>query len=94
MLKLRKWMTEILLDVTSEEVDSVAREAYEEEQNKIRFIFKEPKFKPKRPKPNNILGTSERNLCLVLNCLTVKCIQQRDSQSFLYSLKSCAGQKS
>lgn len=54
MLKLRKMLTEILLDVTNEEISSIAYETYEEE-NKVRFVFKEPKFKPKRPKPS-ILG--------------------------------------
>lgn len=50
-------MTEILLDVTNEEIASVAQETYDEEKNKFRFVFKEPKFKPKRAKPAaGILG--------------------------------------
>lgn len=57
MVKLRKMLTEILLNVTTEEIQCVAGETYEEEKNKIKFAFKEPKFKPKRPKPaSNILG--------------------------------------
>lgn len=59
MLKLRKMLTEILLDVTSEEIQSVAAEAYDEEQSKVKFVFKEPKFKPKRAKTApNVLGTT------------------------------------
>lgn len=57
MLKLRKLMTEILLDVTNEEIDSVVNEVYEEEK-KVRFAFKEPKFKPKRASKPNVLGMS------------------------------------
>ncbi len=61
MVKLRKMLTEILLNVTNEEIQAVAEEAYEEEKNKIKFVFKEPKFKPKRAKPPaNVLGTSFR----------------------------------
>lgn len=57
MVKLRKMLTEILLNVTTEEIQFVAEEAYEEEKNKVKFAFKEPKFKPKRPKPApSILG--------------------------------------
>lgn len=55
MLKLRKMLTEILLEVTNEEIESVAYETYEEEKNKVKFVFKEPKIKPKRAKPN-VLG--------------------------------------
>lgn len=58
MLKLRRMLTEILLDVTNEEIVSVAREVHEEETNKFRFEFKVPKIKPKRAKPENVLGKS------------------------------------
>lgn len=52
-------LTEVLLDVTNEEIDSVASEALEEEK-KLRFVFKEPKFKPKRIKPApGVLGESD-----------------------------------
>lgn len=56
MLKLRRMLTEILLDVTNEEIVSLVEDVYEEESNKFRFEFKTPKFKPKRAKPANVLG--------------------------------------
>ena len=58
MLKLRKMLTEILLDVTNEEVVSVVTETHNEEANKLRFEFKTPKFKPKRMKTANVLSKS------------------------------------
>lgn len=49
-------LTEILLDVTNEEIVSVVQDVFEDENNKFRFEFKTPSFKPKRSKPNNVLG--------------------------------------
>lgn len=57
MQKLRRMLTEILLDVTNEEIVSLVRDVHEEETNKIRFEFKTPKPKSKRMKPANVLGT-------------------------------------
>lgn len=58
MLKLRRMLTEILLDVTNEEIVSVVQDIHEEETTKFRFEFKVPKVKPKRTKPDNVLGKS------------------------------------
>lgn len=35
MLKMRKWMTEILLSVTSDELQSIATEVYKKERIKL-----------------------------------------------------------
>ena len=53
-------LTEILLEVTNEEIQAVVEEAtYEEQRDKVKFVFKEPKFKPKRAvkAPPNVIGT-------------------------------------
>lgn len=58
MQKLRRMLTEILLEVTNEEIVSLVQDVYEEENNKLRFEFKTPQFKPERAKPDNVLGKS------------------------------------